>query len=160
CGFGSGTNTNSGMNSNRTSQTIDGVSSYYCYDYADALTGSSDPNANGASYDTHGNMTVLGTNASPLRLYYDSSNRNRAIEQYTSDGNGMGMYYDRDVSGRVTGRYENSIANWNWTDSGNDNNYDYSGPDDAPDYVRNDNTWDIIEKYLVLPGNVLLTIRP
>ena len=39
CGTGNAPNANSGKNSNRTTQTINGVTTNFCYDYADRLTG-------------------------------------------------------------------------------------------------------------------------
>src|SRR2546429_8020508 len=50
-----GTNPNAAKNSNRTSQTINGVTTTYCYNYADQLVSSSDPASNAAQYDSHGN---------------------------------------------------------------------------------------------------------
>lgn len=52
------------------------------YNTADQLVSSSDPAANGAQYDPHGNTTILGTNSTPLRLSYDSSDRNWGLVQY------------------------------------------------------------------------------
>ena len=103
-------------------------------------------------------MAVVGTGATPLRLYYDSSDRNTGMEQYTSAGTGIGTYYDRDAQGRIVARYNNTITGWNWVDSG-DYYYDFTGAGDTPDYVR-DNSWTVTEKYLQLPGGVVLTIRP
>jgi RHS repeat-associated protein len=154
----SGTNPLSGKDSNRTTQTIDGTTTTYCYDYADHLVGSSDPTANGAPYDAHGNTTTLGTGNSPLRLYYDSSDRNWGLVQYDGSGNGVAMYYNRDVQGRLTYREQDTIAGWNWALNAN-YWYGYSGPGDAPDFVRNA-AWTIVEKYLDLPGGVVLTIKP
>ena len=153
-----GTNPNSGKNSNRTAQTINGVTTTYCYDYADRLVSSSDPLANNAQYDAHGNMKELGSGATPLKMYYDSSDRSSGFEQYDGDGNGVGMYYDRDVQGRVVARYKNSIENWDWIGAGN-SYYGHTGAGDSADFMRNDN-WDIVEKYVALAGGALLTLRP
>src|SRR6266511_4533246 len=63
-------NSNSGKNSNRTSQTINGATTTYCYDYADRLISSASSLYNTPVYNPHGDMTKLGTNATPLRLLY------------------------------------------------------------------------------------------
>ncbi len=158
CGTGSGTNVNAGKNGNRTTQIIDGTTTWYCYDNADRLTSSSDPTANYSEYDPHGNMTYLGTGTTPLRLCYDSSDRNSCLANYNSSGNGSATYYNRDVQGRITYRENDNIAAWNW----NLNSqvwYDYTGAGDTPDYAR-DTNWNIVEKYIQLPGGAELTIRP
>ena len=158
CGTGNNKNANSGKNSNRTSQTINGVTTYFCYDYADQLIDSSNALYHNPAYDTHGNMTLLGTGTTPLRLYYDSSNRSTGYEQYNSSTTGVGLYYDRDVQGRIIGRYKNTITNGSWAGAGSWF-YHYTGSSDSPAYVR-DNTWAIVEKNLSLAGGISLTIKP
>lgn len=153
------TNPNAGKNGNRTTQTVDGVTTTYCYDYADRLVSSSNPLTSSPTYDGRGNLTKLGAGGSPLRLDYDSSDRSHGLVQYDASGNGFAQYYDRDVQNRIVGRYKNSITAWNWADAGGQYFYDYTGSGDTPDYVRNQQ-WVIVEKYLQLPGGVLLTIRP
>ncbi|MGA3129135.1 MAG: RHS repeat-associated core domain-containing protein, partial [Candidatus Korobacteraceae bacterium] len=160
CGVGSNMNSVSGNSSNRTSQTINGTTTTYCYNYADQLVSSSDPSESGDTYDSHGDLTRIGTGASLVRFYYDAEDRNTGIEQYDNNGNGYGMYYGRDPLGRIVGRYENNIANWNWTDSGNDINYDYSDSSDNPSYARSNYTWAITAEYVQLPGGVTVTIYP
>jgi RHS repeat-associated protein len=104
-------------------------------------------------------MTHIGTSTTPLMLGYDSSDRSWGYEQINdSTGNGTGLYYDRDVQGRITGRYKSNIVNWDWQDAGSWH-YHYTASGDTPDYVR-DSNWDIIEKTLQLPGGVNLTIKP
>lgn len=158
CGTGIGTNANSGKNSNRTTQTIDGVTTNFCYDYADRLIGSSNTLYGTPTYDAHGNMTKLGTGATPLLMFYDSSDRSSGYEQYNSSTTGVGLYYERDVQGRIIARYKNNITNGNWTDAG-EWHYSYTGAGDTPDFVRDVN-WNIIEKTLQLPGGVTLTVKP
>ncbi len=153
-----GTNANSGKNFNRTSQTINSVTTDYCYDYADRLVSSSDSLANNAQYDSHGNLTQLGSGTTPLRMYYDSSDRNWGFEQYDSGGNGTAVYYSRDVQGRINFRETDTITNSNWTTT-DEKWYGFSGNSDAPSIVRNA-AWTVVEKYLSLPGGVLMTIRP
>jgi len=158
CNSLSGNNTNAGRNSNRTTQTVNGTTATFCYDQADKLISSSDATLNTPTYDVHGNMSKIGTGATPLRLYYDSSDRNTGMEQYDPNTTGIGTYYDRDVQGRIVARYNNTITAGSWVDSG-DYYYDFTGSGDTPDYVR-DNSWAVTEKYLSLPGGTLLTIRP
>lgn len=153
-----GTNANSGKNSNRTTQTINGQTTTYCYDYADKLISSSDSLTNNAQYDTHGNTTSIGSGTTPLQLFYDSSDRNWGFQQTTSAGNGSASYYSRDVANRITYRETDTIASWNWTLT-NQQWYGFIGSGDAASFVRNAN-WDITEKYLSLAGGVLVTIRP
>ncbi len=158
CGTGGGTNPNSGKNGNRTSQTIDGVTTTFCYDQADRLKSSSNAMYNGGDIDSHGNFTSVGTGSTPLRLCYDSSDRNTCMTQRDSNGNGIAMYYNRDVQGRIVARFKNTLTNWNATDAG-DYWYGFTGSGDTPDFVR-DSNWNISEKTLELPGGVTITIHP
>lgn len=98
CGTGSNMNPDSGKSSNRTSQTINGATTTYCYNYADQLLSSSDPTASSAQYDSHGNMTNLGS-TNPMTFGYDATDRNTSISQ-----NGTSTSYARDVQDRITQR--------------------------------------------------------
>ena len=158
CGAGNNMNPNSGKNGNRTTQTINGVTTTFCYDYADRLVDSSDALYDNPQYDSRGNMTQIGTNSTPMYLYYDSSDRGSGYEQYTSSGNGVALYYDRDVQGRIMGRYKSNVVGWDWQTAGNWF-YGYTGAGDTPDFVR-DSSWNIVEKTLQLPGGVNLTVKP
>ncbi|HEY5668040.1 MAG TPA: PA14 domain-containing protein [Candidatus Saccharimonadales bacterium] len=158
CGIGANMNPNSGKNGNRTSQTVDGVTTTYCYDYADRLVGSSDPSVGYTEYDSHGNMTLIGSGSAPLRLCYDTSDRNSCFESYDSNGNGKAAYYFRDTAGRITYRTHNTITNWNWT-TDDEYYYGYTGEGDGLSFIR-DASNNIVEKSLPLPGGVLLTIKP
>jgi RHS repeat-associated protein len=93
-----GSNANSGKDSNRTSQTINGVANTFCYDQADRLIASSNAAYTSPVYDTHGNTTSLGT-GTPTTFTYDSSDRNIGITQGTQTAT-----YTRDVQGRITQR--------------------------------------------------------
>jgi RHS repeat-associated protein len=104
-------------------------------------------------------MTSVGTGTTPLRLCYDSSDRNTCLLQRTEDGNGVAMYNNRDVQGRIIYREKDNIANWTWTEAGVTRWYGFTGPGDTPDFVR-DAGWDVVEKYISLPGGVTLTIQP
>jgi RHS repeat-associated protein len=157
CGTANNMNANSGKNSNRTTQTINGTTTTFCYDYADRLISSSNALYSGATYDAHGNTKTIGTGATPLSLYYDSSDRNIGFEQMDASGTGKATYYDRDVTGRIVGRYPSNVTNWSYVGTG-DTFYGFTGSSDSPDYIRN-SSWAITEKYLQLPGGVLVTIR-
>jgi RHS repeat-associated protein len=150
-------NTNAGKDSNRTTQTINGTTTTFCYNQADQLVSSSSALYNTPVYDTRGNMTQLGTNASPLQLGYDSSNRNANLVQTNAAGTGTGMYYNRDVTDRITYREQDTITTWNWALT-NQWFYGFTGGGNS-DFVRDAN-WDIVEKTVALPGGVLLTIKP
>jgi RHS repeat-associated protein len=158
CGSGVGINPNAGKDSNRVKLTVDSAATTYCYDYADRLVSSSDATVNTPIYDDHGNTVQIGSNASPLYLSYDALDRNMSLVQHDSGGNGNGVYYNRDAQGRITYRETDAISNWNWTMT-NQNWYGFTGSGDTPDYLIN-SSWQVIEKYLSLPGGALLTIRP
>ncbi|HSX29729.1 MAG TPA: PA14 domain-containing protein [Candidatus Saccharimonadales bacterium] len=158
CSSVAGNNTNAGKNSNRTTQTIDGTTTTFCYDQADRLKSSSNVLYNGGDYDSHGNMTSVGTGTTPLRLCFDSSDRNTCMTQRDSNGTGTAMYYNRDVQGRIVARFKNTLTNWTATDAG-DYWYGFTGSGDTPDFVR-DAAWNVIEKNLELPGGVIVTIKP
>src|SRR5207237_114651 len=53
-------NVSSGKNANRTSQSIDGATTNFCYDYADRLISSTDMSVTNPAYDAHGNTTSIG----------------------------------------------------------------------------------------------------
>jgi len=153
-----GTNANSGKNSNRTSQTVNGATTSFCYDYADKLISSSDAKYSAAQYDDHGNTTILGSGVTPLRLKYDSSDRNTELEQFDAAITGKGTYYIRDVQGRIAERKQDTITNGaHHTTS--QVKYGFTGSGDTPDYVMNMSNA-VTEKTLQLPGGVLLTLRP
>jgi len=158
CNSVAGNNINAGKNSNRTTQTIDGVTTTFCYDQADRLKSSSNALYNGRDFDSHGNMTSLGSGTTPLRLCYDSSDRNTCMTQRDSSGNGIAMYYNRDVQGRVVARFKNTLTNWTAAAAG-DYYYGFTGSGDTPDFVKDANHV-VIEKNLELPGGVMVTIKP
>ena len=151
-------NASANRDSNRTSQTINGAATTYCYDQADRLISSSDALLNTPQYDPHGNTKVLGTNSTPLRLNYDASDRNSGLEQYDASGNGNALYFDRDVQNRVLRRHTYNVVNWSWNWTA-DYYYGFTGAGDTPDVLLT-STNTVVEKYEQLPGGVLLTVRP
>jgi RHS repeat-associated protein len=92
-------NSNSGKNSNRSSQTINSVTTSFCYDYADRLISSSNALYNTPTYDAHGNTTQMGTGSVVTQFGYDSSDRNMSITEGAKS-----TAYERDVTGRITKR--------------------------------------------------------
>ncbi len=101
-----------------------------------------------------------GSGSAPLRTPVDSSDRSRGLEQYDNTGNGKAIYYDRDAQGRITYRSKFNIVNWSWLeDNSAKSSYGFTGAGDTPDFVR-DSNWNIVEKYIQLPGGTLLTVRP
>lgn len=139
-------NANAGKNSNRTSQTVNGATTTYCYDYADRLVSSSDAKVTNAQYDSHGNTTQLGT--SPVTQFgYDSSDRNNSITEGAKS-----LTYERDVQNRIIARtLVNGLATTN--------KYSFAGTGDAPTALLNTSN-QVVEKYVLLPGSALLTVRP
>jgi len=157
CGTGANMNANAGKNGNRTSQTINGATTTYCYNYADQLVSSSNATASGVQYDSHGNITQIGSGSKPLRLVYDSSDRNYGLEQYDSSGNGSAMYYGHDAVGHMTYREQDAISNWSWNMAGQ-YWYGYTGSSSLS-FMRNA-SWNIVEADIQLPGGVLMTVKP
>ncbi len=151
----SGTNQNSGMSGNRTSQTINGASTTYCYNYSDQLVSSSNSAASQDTYDSHGNLTLMGT-ASPLHTYYDSSDRAWGMVQYNGSGNGNAAYYDYDASGRLTYREHDTITSGAWNLDGQ-YWYGYTNSGGAAALLYN-NSGHITQQYASLPGGVNVTI--
>nr|WP_239063305.1 PA14 domain-containing protein [Streptomyces sp. SID13031] len=144
-------NANAGKNSNRTSQTINGATTTYCYDQADQLAQSSTNKIDVPVYDAHGNTTQLGTSwggGTVTQFTYDSSDRNSRISQNWGQEQ---VDYNRDVQNRIISRFTsgtNTSSTW----------YGFTGAGDTPDFTR-DSNWNITEKYFQLPGGVLLTKR-
>jgi RHS repeat-associated protein len=146
-------NPNAGKDSNRTSQTVNGATTTYCYDYADRLVSSSDPSLDSDTYDQYGNMTELGgwSNTSNDEFAYDSTNRIDMIRQYA--GGPVEIQYYRDAADRVVYRGAFGSA------EGSSNEYfGYTDSSDSPSYLLSTSTA-LIERYIRLPGNVLLTVR-
>ena len=147
CGTGSNINQNAGKNSNRTKQTIDGVTTTYCHDNADRLVSSSDTTVTNAQYDDHGNTTSLGSGATVTSFEYDATDRNTKIVEGSKS-----VTYERDIQNRLTKRTTVDGATTATF-------YGYSGSGDSPDMLL-DNAGAVKEKYMTLPGGALLTLRP
>lgn len=148
CNSVTGNNTQAGRSGNRTVQTINGATTTYCYDQADRLVASSSAAANAATYDAHGNTIGLGSGTNATTLTYDASDRNIGIVQ-----GDISTTYIRDVQDRIISR-----AHAGGTVSALDS-YGFTGSGDTPEFIT-DEQGNVTEKYLTLPGDVFVTIRP
>ncbi|QQS69719.1 hypothetical protein IPP75_01075 [Candidatus Saccharibacteria bacterium] len=142
-----------GKDSNRTSQTVNGVNTTYCYDQADRLVASSNALYDTPEYDSHGNTTRLGSGDTTTNFTYDSSDRNTGITETNASGS-ITTTYGRDVQGRLLYRHQDT----NGTNVSNDY-YGYTASGDSPDFIT-DVSGTVTQKYLSLPGGVKVTIRP
>ncbi|MEK7201916.1 MAG: PA14 domain-containing protein [Patescibacteria group bacterium] len=142
-------NLNAQKNSNRTTLTINGVATKSCYDSADRLISSTDPKVGAPTYDAHGNTLKVSSSSNQIDFGYDSSDRNISAARP-----GYKVTYQRDVQNRLKERIV-----YLGTEVISTARYGYTGSSDTPDLVKNSSNV-IEEKYLALPGNVLLTIRP
>ncbi len=152
CAGLTGNNVNAGKNGNRTRYTINGVSTTYCYNGADQLISSSDARLTNAQYDSRGNTTSLGSGSVVTEFGYDASDRNTKVKE-TNNGEVKEVTYEHDVQSRVIKRDFSSPGATTST------NYGFTGSSDAPDFLTDD-AGVVTEKYLSLPGDVLVTIRP
>ncbi|HVX58568.1 MAG TPA: PA14 domain-containing protein [Candidatus Saccharimonadales bacterium] len=145
---GVGTNSNAGLDSNRTSMTINSSTTTYCYNTADQLVSSSDPTVDNAQYDSHGNTTSLGDTGHVTTFNYDSSDRNTGITEGSKS-----TTYVRDVEDRIVSR---SVDNGTTTTT---THYGFTGDNDTPDFAMEASN-SLTEKYIDLPGDLSVTIRP
>jgi RHS repeat-associated protein len=159
----SSNNPNAGKSGNRTKSIINGVSTNYCYDNADRLIYSSDSKIASPEYDSRGNIITVGTAHEKTEMTYDSSDRNISIKQtlapltginQTNDQKTILTEYERDVQGRIMSR---SLSQDGVTKSAA--SYMFSDTSDSPS-AATDSNGNIIQKYLSLPGGVLLTVTP
>lgn len=156
-----GTNINSGKSSNRTKQTINGVATTYCYNQADQLIASSDQKVTTPMYDARGNTTSLGAAGQKTEFTYDASDRNLGIKQTLAAKTGANtgtteqvkqLTYKRDVQNRIIERTNAKPG------STTTSRYGFTGSSDTPDFVT-DTANKVTEKYVTLPGDVLVTLR-
>lgn len=151
-------NPNAQKNANRTSQIIDGVTTTYCYDFADRLLTSSDANYNNPIYDDRGNITQIGSNGKPIKFGYDQSNRAIHMEQRDASGNGTITEFKRDAGGRVLQRKQSKLTN-GAAAVVSQVKYIYSTSGDSPDVIT-DMAGSIIRKVYSLPGGITLSTSP
>ncbi len=150
-------NANAHLNSNRTSYTVtnDTTSAIIadeklCYNYADQLTYSTDANIGEPAYDDHGNTVSFEGNGSALTFEYDASDQNIAVAQGAKR-----TEYVKSTSGGLLRKKEydsNSlVASYR---------YVAGGTILQTCSLTDDNDCTTIDKYISLPGNVLLTLSP
>lgn len=142
-------NPNAGKNGNRTKITINGQVTTYCYDMADRLIASSDATLTDAKYDSRGNTVSLGDTEHKTEFAYDASDRNSKIASGDKE-----TLFIRDAQDRIIGR-EHKVDGATTTNA----KYSFTGSGDSPDALLNANG-DVTQKYLTLPGDVLVTIKP
>jgi RHS repeat-associated protein len=108
---GCGTLATAGANSDRTGLTVNGETPYtYCYNPADQLVSTTDPNYSSIGYDIHGDITSLGSQT----FVYDDAGRQMQATQ-----GGVTVTYTRDATGRVVARTQGSTTTrYGFTDSG------------------------------------------
>lgn len=149
CSGLAGNNPNAAKDGNRTKLTINGQSTTYCYDMADRLIASSDPALTSAQYDSHGNTLSLGNTSNKTEFGYDASDRNTSIKSANKE-----TTYSRDAQNRIVTREhkESSIVTGSVA-------YGFTGSGDSPDFLQ-DNSGTVTQKYLSLPGDVIVTIKP
>ena len=137
-----------GKDGNRTSLTVNGQTTTYCYNQADQLISSSDPSLTNVQYDTHGNTISLGDSMHMTEFGYDASDRNTRIKAAEKE-----TIFVRDAQNRIISREhkENDVTK-------SFAYYGFTGSGDTPDFIT-DNTGAVKQKYLTLPGDVLATIK-
>ena len=149
-------NYDAGKDGNRTSMTVNGQATTYCYNNGDQLVSSSDPTLTNAQYDSHGNTislgandgTIAGTPVTKTSFAYDGSDRNTSISAGNKQTN-----FIRDAQNRIIKREQKTSGNITSTV-----NYGFTGSGDTPDYLM-DSASNVKQKYLTLPGDVLVTIK-
>ncbi len=153
CGVLSGNNPNAAKDSNRTSYTVNGNTTTYCYDMADRLIASSDARFTNPQYDSHGNTTVLGNSTHKTEFAYDTLDRNTGVKETTATSM-RETAYQRDVTDRILRRtYKVDDV------TKEDSFYGFTGSGDSPSFLMDINGV-VTQKYLGLPGGVTITIKP
>lgn len=148
-----GNNPNAAKNSNRTSYTVNGQTTTYCYDIADKLLTSSDVRFSDVQYDNHGNTTSFGDATHKTEFAYDALDRNTGIKETTAAGT-RETTYQRDVTDRILRRTYKVD-----TITQDDSFYGFIGGSDSPSFLTDINGT-VTQKYLSLPGGIKVTIKP
>ena len=129
---------NSGLNSNRTSYSENGVvKATYCYDNADKLISTTDSRYSAPGYDAHGNTTKLGGAA----MTYDLADRHLSTTEA-----GKTVTYVRDATDRIVSRTVDGVTL----------RHSYSGDGDSPEMIMS-TTNTVLDKTVGLLGGVLKT---
>jgi RHS repeat-associated protein len=137
-GCGAGAMADPGADSNRSSVTIDGATTDYCYGPGDRLASTSGATPVGTvGYDGHGNTTTLGG---------DTYNWDDADRHTSTTAGATTVTYQRDATDRVVDR----------TAAGTTVAYSYATGGDSPVAVL-DNTGAVTARMVGLPGGVTVT---
>jgi RHS repeat-associated protein len=140
---GCGTQLAPGRNANRSSLTLNGTATTYCYNQADRLSSSTDAAVGTPAYDSHGNTTDLGTQ----HLIYDGTDQHME----TKVSGTTVVRYQRDPTGRITSRKEGTAA---------EVHYGFTGPGDSPSFVMDaSNAVPALERSIGLVGGAMVTKR-
>lgn len=150
-------NLNAQKNSNRTVYTVTNLatnqvmnSATYCYDNADRLISSSDNQVGVPTYDDHGNMITLAGNGTPITFTYNNTDQNTAITQ--GDKKVEYVRTSDDVIIRKKEYENNALAkSYRYADGGRVL---------QTCSLTDDNACTTVDKYLMLPGGVTLTLSP
>jgi RHS repeat-associated protein len=116
---------------------------------ADRLLSSSDVTLTGAQYDSHGNTISLGDATHKTEFAYDASDRSTGIKSGIKE-----TLFGRDAQDRIINREHKVSGN-----SQSSISYGFTGGGDSPDFLTNSNG-DVLQKYITLPGDVIVTIKP
>jgi YD repeat-containing protein len=136
---GCGTLPEAGDNSDRTGLSVNDATPYtYCYNAADELVSTSDPNYGSIEYDSHGDITTLGGQ----HFIYDGSGQQMQV----SNTNGTTSSYLRDPNGRIVARTQNGVTT----------RYGYAGSGAASQVVLDGNN-QILQRTINLLGGVIVT---
>ncbi|MDO4684506.1 MAG: RHS repeat-associated core domain-containing protein, partial [Candidatus Saccharibacteria bacterium] len=144
-----GSNPHTAKSGNRTKLTMNGKAITFCYDHADRLVSASDPSLTSVQYDSHGNTISLGDAAHTTEFTYDAADRNIAIRSDNKQ-----TRYVRDAQDRILSRTHTQAGTPDTT-----THYGFTGSGDTPDFTY-DAAGNLTQKYLTLPGDVLVTITP
>jgi len=146
-------NANAGKDSNRTSETVNGTTTTYCYNYADQLTSSSDQTLTTPTYNSYGSITQLGTtyNTDGLQFGYDALNHVTLVRQNWGTDINLQYYLDSAERPYYRGQYGALVGSTNTY-------YGYTSSTDGPAFAMDSNA-NLIERYIQLPGGVEMTVN-
>lgn len=147
CTGKAGLNTLASKNGNRSSMTVNGATTTYCYNNADQLISTSDVQVGSPQYDDHGNTTQLAGNGSPLAFTYDASDANTSIAQGDNK-----VEYVKSAGGAVLVKKE-------FRNNTLDKVYRYASGVLLTCSTASQSECQVADKYVSLPGGVALTLK-
>jgi RHS repeat-associated protein len=146
-------NANANKDGNRTSYSVtntatsSNTTSTSCYNTADQLVSSTDPQIGSPTYDDHGNITQLAGNGTPINFTYDASDNNTAVSQGTNS-----VQYTKAIDGTV-------LTEKDYTGGALTSIYRNTGGVMQSCNLTNQTSCTTLDNYLSLPGGVMLTIE-